>query len=59
MNLNALVPWRNATQTPSTRDNVYDPFVSLRREMDRMFDRFFDGLPGRSSNGWDAITPRH
>ena len=39
------------------RDDFFDPFVSFRREMDRMFDRFFDGLPASNGTGWQALTP--
>jgi hypothetical protein len=33
----ALVPWRSKEQTPATRDAFFDPFVTFRREMDRVF----------------------
>ena len=54
----ALVPWRNnKTQTPATREDFFDPFVTVRREMDRMFDDFFGvGLRPARSN-WHALTP--
>jgi HSP20 family protein len=62
MDFKALVPWRNDTksQAPATRDDYLDPFVAFRREVDRMFDGFFDGFgrSGRSSlTGWSAPTP--
>jgi HSP20 family protein len=58
VNFNALVPWRNnKTQTPAAREDYFDPFVTFRREVDRVFDQFFEGTPLRSSNGWQAITP--
>lgn len=42
------------------RDDMLDPFVSLRREVDRMFDDFFNnsarGLRG-TGNDWRAVTP--
>ena len=50
------VPWRSKAQTPATREDV-DPFMTFRRQMDRMFDEFFDTLPGRSANGSSSITP--
>jgi HSP20 family protein len=55
VDFNALVPWRN--QVATKRDDFFDPFVSFRREMDRMFDRFFDGLPASTGTGWQALTP--
>jgi HSP20 family protein len=52
----ALVPWRSKEQTPATRDEFFDPFVTFRREMDRAFDDFFGG--SRTSTGsWPALTP--
>ena len=58
VDFNALVPWRNIKSEVATkRDDFFDPFVSFRREMDRMFDRFFDGLPASTGTGWQALTP--
>ena len=54
----SLVPWlNNKAQTPAVREDYFDPFVTFRREMDRMFDHFFDGFSGRSSNGPGAVAP--
>jgi HSP20 family protein len=55
MDFKALVPWKGGTQ-----EEFLDPFVAFRREVDRMFDGFFDGFgrSGRSSlAGQSAITP--
>ena len=58
VDLRALAPWRsNKAQSPAVREDFLDPFVALRREMDRMFDHFFDGFPGRASTGSGAIAP--
>jgi HSP20 family molecular chaperone IbpA len=58
MNLNALVPWRNnKSELPARREDFLDPFVTMRREMDRIFDRFFEGFPTRAGESWQAITP--
>ena len=58
MNLNALVPWRNTKpDLPAKREDFFDPFHSFRREVDRMFDRFFEGLPMRSGETWQGIAP--
>ena len=49
----SLVPWRNNSnkpQLPATREDFFDPFVTFRREMDRMFDDFF-------GNGAGALRP--
>ena len=56
----ALVPWRNNNkpQAPATREDFFDPFVTFRREMDRMFDHFFGGSGLRhAQSGWQALTP--
>ncbi|MBI2718245.1 MAG: Hsp20/alpha crystallin family protein [Rhizobiales bacterium] len=62
MNLGSLIPWRdNRTQVPVTRDDFLDPFASFRRELDHMFDNFFNDFGYRGaramSNGWQAIAP--
>jgi HSP20 family protein len=55
----SLVPWRNnKSQVPATREDFFDPFVTFRREMDRMFDDFFGGSALRPAHaGGQAITP--
>jgi HSP20 family protein len=57
----ALVPWRDKSQAPATRDDFYDPFLALRREVDRMFDDFFSGFGGRAlrspASSWQGVTP--
>lgn len=42
----ALVPWRGKTdpQPPAKREDLYDPFVTFRREVNRMFDDVFHGV---------------
>lgn len=62
MDFKSLVPWRNnKSSVPTTRDEYLDPFVSLRREMDRMFDDFFTGFGNgralQSAGGWTGMTP--
>jgi HSP20 family protein len=53
----SLVPWRERRQSPVTRDDFLDPFVSFRREMDRMLDSFFDGFGQRPVADWAGLTP--
>ncbi len=55
----SLVPWRNnKSQLPATREDFFDPFVTLRREMDRMFDDFFGGTALRPAlAGWQGTAP--
>lgn len=51
VDLKSLVPWRNSTATPpAMRGDFFDPFVSFRREVDRMFDDFFEGA------GWKGAA---
>jgi HSP20 family protein len=61
MDFKALTPWRAKSQSPSSRDDELDPFVALRREMDRMFDEFFNNFGGRSLRplvgGGQGVTP--
>ena len=64
MDLKSLVPWRNnKSNVPATRDDYLDPFVTLRREMDRMFDDFFTGFGGgrglpAAGGAWNStVTP--
>jgi HSP20 family protein len=45
----SLVPWRDPAKSQS-RGELAHPFASFRREMDRMFDDFFNG--GRDLGAW-------
>jgi HSP20 family protein len=55
----SLVPWRERSETPAPREDFFDPFVSFRREVDRMFDSFFDGFGTRTLGpaGWQGLNP--
>ena len=44
----ALVPWRDKSQIPAPRGEYHDPFVTFRREVDRMFDDFLSGFGRRA-----------
>lgn len=54
MNLGSLIPWRGKSEVPATREDYYDPFVTFRREVDRMFDDFFNGFAPRPLLAWNA-----
>jgi HSP20 family protein len=57
VDLKSLVPWRNSSATPPTmRGDFFDPFVSFRREVNRMFDDFFEGA-GWSGAGRSGMMP--
>ena len=60
MDFGSLIPWREKSQVPTQRDDFLDPFVAFRREMDRMFDNFFNGLGARAlrpSTAWQGVLP--
>src|SRR5204863_5753254 len=56
----SLIPWRDKFLAPTRRADPFDPFVSFRHEVDRMFDDFFNGsltrFPGFER--LQAIGPR-
>jgi hypothetical protein len=53
----SLVPWRSdKPPVPATREDFFDPFVTLRREIDRMFDDFFGGGSSRRAGFLRATT---
>jgi HSP20 family protein len=60
MNLGSLILWRDKNQADANPDSYSDPFVSFRREVDRMFDDFFTATNRRGLQPWNAgaITPR-
>jgi HSP20 family protein len=55
----SLIPWQERTQAPAAREDFFDPFTNFRREMDRMFDSFFDGFGTRGLPrvGWQGMNP--
>jgi HSP20 family protein len=63
LDLKSLVPWgQKSENVPVTRNEDQDPFNSFRKDIDRVFDDFFNtafGLTKRNgSSGWNGITPR-
>lgn len=61
MNFGSLIPWKDKSTAPAARDGSLDPLVTFRREVDRVFEDFFDGLGSRglrlAGNGWQGLTP--
>ncbi len=61
MSVRDLIPWGRNSQAPAAyRDKEENPFLSLHREVNRLFDdvfRSFDmGYPaGRAFGGWPSI----
>lgn len=39
MSFGSLIPWREKSQVPVTRDESSDPFIAFRREVDRIAAR--------------------
>jgi HSP20 family protein len=58
-NRKSLVPWRsNEAKAPAARDDFWDPFLSFRHEVDRMFDDFFEGAGWRPfGSGFGDVMP--
>ena len=44
MNMRDLIPWGRTQQTPSRYREESDPFMTLHREMNRLFDDVFRGF---------------
>ena len=61
MNFGSLIPWREKPTALAGRDEFLDPFVTLRRDVDRMFDDFFTNFGGRAlgplSGGRQSVMP--
>ncbi len=60
MNMRDLIPWgRNQQTTPSRYRDEGDPFMTLHREMNRLFDdvfRGFDMAPSGSPGGMSRMA---
>ncbi|HIE11661.1 MAG TPA: Hsp20/alpha crystallin family protein [Kiritimatiellae bacterium] len=60
-----LVPWRKKRQSELTWSREGNPFLSLQREIDRLFDEFFQDFGAltrwpslrRRGRTWDAMVP--
>lgn len=64
MSVRDLIPWSRGTNTPlpsRMRDEPASPFLTLHREMNRLFDDVFSGLgggmPGLATRGlgWPSV----
>src|SRR5688500_13662853 len=59
MNMRDLIPWgRQETAPAPMRNEEQSPFLSLRRDVDRLFDDFFHGSwpsLGRSMSVWSSL----
>lgn len=52
--MRSLIPWRDKSDLPAKSENFYDPFMNFRREVDRMFDDFFNDVGTRGMEAWRA-----
>jgi HSP20 family protein len=56
MAITDLIPWRK--QAPVSRASE-QPFLPVRRDIDRLFDEFFDLAPFRAfEEAWPSFSPR-
>jgi HSP20 family protein len=62
MTFTSLIPWRRESENMPVRQEEEYPFLSLRREMDRLFDDFLTGWGWRTSSTmaerWNKFTPQ-
>ena len=64
MNLKSLVPWGHKPKAPVHYREPGDPMINCRREIDQLFDDFFEAFNGfgpralmRGEKGWPAGMP--
>lgn len=62
LDLKSLIPWGQKSNVPVKNETVNDPFLRFRREVDRLFDDFFNGfgsgnIPSVGNGGWNAGLP--
>lgn len=48
LDLKSLIPWGQKSNVPVKNENINDPFMSFRKEVDRLFDDFFNGFGGHA-----------
>jgi HSP20 family protein len=57
MSLKSLMPFARAAAPSLTRSD-FDPFASMRRDMDRMFDEMLKGFGGKVPAEYAVTAPR-
>ena len=59
MNMRSIIPWGRESTLPSTRSaDEPSPFLTLHRQMNRLFDDFFRDFDTPAlRNGWTASWP--
>ena len=57
MNMRDLIPWSRNEAAPSRYREETDPFTTLHREMNRLFDDVFRGFEGVFHSATSAERP--
>ncbi|MEI9988625.1 MAG: Hsp20/alpha crystallin family protein [Rhizomicrobium sp.] len=58
MNMRSLIPWARETALPANRStDEPSPFLSLHRQVNRLFDDFFRDFDAPLARGWSAGWP--
>lgn len=52
MNMRSLIPWGRETALPVSRTDEPSPFLSLHRQVNRLFDDFFRDFDVPMARGW-------
>lgn len=55
--LGSIIPWRDKSKVSVAQNDAWDPFVTFRREVDRMFDDFFHDVGSHALPSWDTRPP--
>lgn len=58
MSIGDLIPWNRGRTMPARTGEETNPVLALHREMNRLFDNFFQGFDLASPPGWSAGWPR-
>ncbi|HMY67344.1 MAG TPA: Hsp20/alpha crystallin family protein [Leptospiraceae bacterium] len=56
MTIKNLIPWNRKDKRELTESNLDSPFLSLHREMNRLFDNFFNDFPSVSTGRYSEVS---
>jgi HSP20 family protein len=59
MNMRSIIPWGRETAVPTTTREIEEPspFLSLHRQVNRLFDDFFRDFDTPLARGWSSNWP--
>lgn len=59
MNMRSIIPWGRDSAVPATTRGAEEPspFLSLHRQVNRLFDDFFRDFDAPLSRGWSSAWP--